>query len=255
MWTRPRGSTCRPAVGSAGPRAGRTRHRCWAGSGSAGAALRRLALGVPLPDERVHDNFKFTQVASQDPTTDRNGTYTGGAVLRDNDRFCLWCQELVTLRILEKTDQLLEDGDPSDVTTLGIVWYSRGSIGSAPTTTSSSTSPDRSPTMRPLRLVVPGTQRRAAVAIGPVLRADGRRRRRYHLAGAAALGRRAVRANRTRGPPLAPPPSGPKPPLIIRACSDVANRHRRTVTSRHWRPSLEAISTQPVANGPKTTSI
>ena len=37
-----------------------------------------------------------------------------GAGLRDDHRFCLWCQEVVTLRILEKTDQLLEDGDPAN---------------------------------------------------------------------------------------------------------------------------------------------
>jgi hypothetical protein len=72
----------------------------------------------------THDNFKFTQVAAQDPTIQLDGTYKGEN-LRDNERFCLWCQELVTLRILEKTDQLLEDGDPSDVTTQGIVWYGR----------------------------------------------------------------------------------------------------------------------------------
>ena len=74
-----------------------------------------------------HDNFKFTQVSSQDPTAGADGTYEDetGAGLRDGDRLCLWCQELVALRILEKTDQLLEDGDPSDVTAQGIVWYDR----------------------------------------------------------------------------------------------------------------------------------
>ena len=31
----------------------------------------------------------------------------------------------MTLRILEKTDQLLEDGDPGDLTSQGAVWYAR----------------------------------------------------------------------------------------------------------------------------------
>ena len=74
-----------------------------------------------------HDNFQFTQIASNDPTANADGTYTdeSGAGLRDTDRFCLWCQEVVVLRILEKTDQFLEDGDPSDATSQGVVWYTR----------------------------------------------------------------------------------------------------------------------------------
>jgi len=74
-----------------------------------------------------HDNFQFTQVAAEDPTANEDGTYTeeNGAGLRDTDRFCLWCQEIVSLRILEKTDQLLEEGDPADVTSQGITWYAR----------------------------------------------------------------------------------------------------------------------------------
>jgi hypothetical protein len=74
-----------------------------------------------------HNNFQFTQVAADDPTANPDGTYTQqhGAGLRDIDRFCLWCQEIVTLRILEKTDQLLEDGDPPDATSQGTTWYAR----------------------------------------------------------------------------------------------------------------------------------
>ena len=74
-----------------------------------------------------HDNFAFTQDAAEDPTANADGTYTdeNGASLRDGDRFCLWCQELVTLRILERTDQLLEAGDPGDVTDQGELWYTR----------------------------------------------------------------------------------------------------------------------------------
>ena len=74
-----------------------------------------------------HDNFAFTQDAADDPTANADGTYTDetGAGLRDGDRFCLWCQELVTLRILERTDQLLEAGDPDDVSAQGELWYTR----------------------------------------------------------------------------------------------------------------------------------
>jgi hypothetical protein len=73
-----------------------------------------------------HNNFAFTQIAAEDPTANGDGSYSGtGEDLRDDDRFCLWCQEVVTLRILEKTDQLLEDGDPEDETRRGILWYSR----------------------------------------------------------------------------------------------------------------------------------
>ena len=76
-----------------------------------------------------HENFEFTQVADDDSTAGADQAYDPatdrGADLRDGDRLCLWCQELVTLRILEKTDQFLESGDPVDVTTQGIVWYDR----------------------------------------------------------------------------------------------------------------------------------
>ena len=80
-----------------------------------------------------HDNFQFTQIDAEDLTANADGTYTNenGADLRywpppdPPPDFCLWCQEIVTLRILEKTDQLLEDGDPGDVTSQGIVWYAR----------------------------------------------------------------------------------------------------------------------------------
>jgi hypothetical protein len=59
-----------------------------------------------LPDEREPRQPPFTQVAAEDPTANADGTYTDetGADLRDRERFCLWCQEIVTLRILEKTD-------------------------------------------------------------------------------------------------------------------------------------------------------
>jgi hypothetical protein len=91
-----------------------------------------LELGVWHSEYRClmngsHDNYAFTRDASEDPTANADGTYTdeNGEGLRDGDRFCLWCQELTTLRILERTDQLLESGDPDDVTEQGELWYTR----------------------------------------------------------------------------------------------------------------------------------
>jgi hypothetical protein len=74
-----------------------------------------------------HDNYAFTHDAAEDPTANADGTYTdeSGASLRDGDRFCLWCQELTTIRILERADQLLEAGDPDDVAQQGERWYTR----------------------------------------------------------------------------------------------------------------------------------
>ena len=49
-----------------------------------------------------HDNYQFTQL-DNDPTHLADDTIKG-ADLRDKTRLCLWCQELVTIRLLEKTD-------------------------------------------------------------------------------------------------------------------------------------------------------
>jgi hypothetical protein len=75
----------------------------------------------------THDNFQYTQVAAQDPTAQPDGSYQDntGASLRDRSRFCLWCQEIVTLRILERTDQLNEPDDPADFVARGQRWYER----------------------------------------------------------------------------------------------------------------------------------
>jgi hypothetical protein len=75
----------------------------------------------------THDNFAYTQVASQDATANPDGTYTDeeGAPLRDVDHFCSWCQEIVVLRILEKNGQLAEPGDPADPNEQGRIWYAR----------------------------------------------------------------------------------------------------------------------------------
>ena len=70
-----------------------------------------------------HDNYQFTRDDS-DPTNLADGSIEG-AGLRDKSRLCLWCQELVTMRLLEKADQLLEPGDPADITAQGEAWYTR----------------------------------------------------------------------------------------------------------------------------------
>lgn len=73
------------------------------------------------------NNFQYTQNASRDPTAQPDGSYENnkGARLRDRDRFCLWCQELVCMRILERTDQLEEPTDPADFVQRGQIWYAR----------------------------------------------------------------------------------------------------------------------------------
>jgi hypothetical protein len=76
-----------------------------------------------------HENFAFTQVAANDPTPVSADGDVAGANLRIHPGgavyLCLWCQEIVALRILEKTDQLLEAGDSSDITTQGTLWWDR----------------------------------------------------------------------------------------------------------------------------------
>jgi hypothetical protein len=38
-------------------------------------------------------------------------------------QLCFWCQEVVAVKILEKTGQFIRAGDPSDVNALGHTWY------------------------------------------------------------------------------------------------------------------------------------
>lgn len=83
----------------------------------------------------THDNFLYTQDEAADETSGPDGIYEDpddiedstdtGASLRDGRRLCLWCQEIVTLRILEKTDQLEQPGDPDDIVAAGRTWYGR----------------------------------------------------------------------------------------------------------------------------------
>jgi hypothetical protein len=75
----------------------------------------------------THDNFQYTQDGPNDPTAQPDGSYIDntGANLRDRSRFCLWCQELVTLRVLERTDQLDTADDPESFIEKGQRWYER----------------------------------------------------------------------------------------------------------------------------------
>ena len=109
--------------------AGGTIHRRWpAGCGS----VATFAEGVWHSEycclmNGNHDNFAFTQETANDPTATGKGTYVdeNGADLRDGSRFCAWCQEIVALRILERTDQFVQPSDPADFTLLGQVWFGR----------------------------------------------------------------------------------------------------------------------------------
>lgn len=74
-----------------------------------------------------HDNYLFTSNEPEDPTAQPDGTYEDetGAWLRSEHRYCLWCREIVVSRILEKTRQLAEPGDPASINERGKVWYNR----------------------------------------------------------------------------------------------------------------------------------
>lgn len=80
-----------------------------------------------------HQNYAYTSDAAEDPTADppescnRFDREEHGADLRwrNPPRYCLWCQEIVVTRILEKTGQLALAGDPGDVNARGRVWYMR----------------------------------------------------------------------------------------------------------------------------------
>lgn len=78
-----------------------------------------------------HENYAYTTDASDDPTAEPDETCNrfvdGGADLRwrDPPRYCLWCQEIVVLRILEKTGQFLLPGDAASINERGRVWHAR----------------------------------------------------------------------------------------------------------------------------------
>jgi hypothetical protein len=78
-----------------------------------------------------HENYAYTSDVANDPTSNPVAGCArfvdGGADLRwrTPPRYCLWCQEIVVLRILEKTGQLAQDGDPSSLNERGRTWHTR----------------------------------------------------------------------------------------------------------------------------------
>lgn len=62
----------------------------------------------------THDNY-FCNVEDGGPATN----------LRDHNHFCFWCEEIVAMRILEKTHQLERPGDPADINDRGRAWFQR----------------------------------------------------------------------------------------------------------------------------------
>jgi IgA Peptidase M64 len=78
-----------------------------------------------------HENYAYTTDADNDPTahpTETCNRFVDGGVdlrWRNPPRYCLWCQEIVVLRILEKTGQLLLAGDPESINERGQVWHAR----------------------------------------------------------------------------------------------------------------------------------
>ncbi|MBD0285776.1 MAG: hypothetical protein ICV79_10180 [Flavisolibacter sp.] len=73
----------------------------------------------------THKNYAFTPNEKEDPTGPDADRKQANLRWRNPPRYCLWCQEIVAARILEKTGQLLEENDPSDINKRGEVWYNR----------------------------------------------------------------------------------------------------------------------------------
>ena len=78
-----------------------------------------------------HLNYAYTYDVVRDPTanppTDCPRFIDGGSDLRwrDPPTYCLWCQEIVVIHILEKTGQLAGPGDDPSINERGVAWYQR----------------------------------------------------------------------------------------------------------------------------------
>lgn len=80
-----------------------------------------------------HKNYAYTSDESNDPTGPDASVMkadlrfrrivTGAGVIPP--RYCLWCQEIVVARILEKTGQLAARADPDEINARGRRWYDR----------------------------------------------------------------------------------------------------------------------------------
>jgi len=84
------------------------------------AQAKAKSTGKPTPVDALTTPYSTT-------TANPDGTYTdeNGADLRDTSHFCAWCTEILTIRLLEKTDQFSAPGDPTDPVAQGSLWYSR----------------------------------------------------------------------------------------------------------------------------------
>ena len=80
-----------------------------------------------------HKNYAYTSNESLDPTGPDASLMTADLRFRRivtasamiPPRYCLWCQEIVAARILEKTGQLAASDDPDDIDARGRRWYDR----------------------------------------------------------------------------------------------------------------------------------
>jgi hypothetical protein len=66
----------------------------------------------------THENYTYS-------STEVLADGQAGANLRSRHRYCLWCREIVVMRILEKTGQLKANDDPSDINEKGKTWYQK----------------------------------------------------------------------------------------------------------------------------------
>lgn len=130
----------------------RLEHVPWLHLSPWGRAPRQAAGEAPSPivgwlwrggekDERVwhseyqclmngrHENYAYTPVAASDPTASppttcrRFGKDGCDLRWRKPPTYCLWCQEIVVIRILEKTGQLATARDDDSIDERGRAWY------------------------------------------------------------------------------------------------------------------------------------
>jgi hypothetical protein len=79
-----------------------------------------------------HENYAYTPVAANDPTAnpptpcsrfDVDGPAGSDLRWHKPPTYCLWCQEIVVIRILEKTGQLATPHDDDSIDHRGRAWY------------------------------------------------------------------------------------------------------------------------------------
>jgi hypothetical protein len=107
------------------------RHLAWNGQSSRDAdsyVAQQWTGGNGFEEGVWHSEYKCLMNGGHQNYHHRTDETRPDAGLRTRDRFCIWCEELVTLRVLEATNALLESGDPVDnasINALGRIWYWR----------------------------------------------------------------------------------------------------------------------------------